>query len=47
MSGVVDPEDREIIEKLAKLQNMYSQVSVLPPLSKLCPYFANELRIQC
>ncbi|OAL36739.1 hypothetical protein AYO20_04071 [Fonsecaea nubica] len=26
-SGAVDPEDRKIIEKLAKLQNMYTQVS--------------------
>ena len=32
LSGVVDPEDREIVEKLAKLQRMYNQVSVFNSL---------------
>lgn len=28
-SGAVEPEDRELIEKLAKLQQMYNQVGVI------------------
>ncbi|KIX96620.1 uncharacterized protein Z520_07886 [Fonsecaea multimorphosa CBS 102226] len=31
-SGAVDPEDRKIIEKLAKLQNMYTQIGDLRTL---------------
>jgi hypothetical protein len=33
----IDPEDREIVGKLAKLQNMYSQVSQIDSQLKPLP----------
>ena len=45
LSGVVDPEDREIVDKLAKLQNMYDQVSLFQCFAIschcLCPLLRN------
>lgn len=35
LSAATDPEDREIVEKLAKLQNMYAQVSDPMPCSNV------------
>lgn len=46
----IDPEDREIMAKLAKLQSMYNQVSCQPrtPQHESCMLlFARRLRLIC